>query len=127
MGLFSKNKTEDKVEEKVQKKANKDGVGRLNSSILSDYGIIISPITTEKSHKMSQERKYLFKISSKYSRYNIKKVVEEMYKVNVDKVNVLFVSNKKRTIKYDRGYQKAYKKAIVTLKEGQSITVFEKK
>ena len=92
---------------------------------MSGLGIVISPIMTEKSHGMSQEGKYLFKVSSKVNKNSIKKAIEEMYKVNVEKVNVLTVSKKKRTIKYDRGYQKTYRKAIVTLKEGQSITVFE--
>lgn len=127
MGLFGKKKTEDKVEDKVQKKVEDNSAVKKTDMLVSgdEYGIIISSIVTEKSHKMSQEGKYLFKVSSGARKSDIKKSIEGVYKVDVDKVNVLTVSNKRRTIKYDRGYQKAYKKAIVTLGEGQSITVFE--
>lgn len=129
MGLFSKKKTEDKVEDKSPKVDEKADVKKVEDSpvLVSDSvnKVVISPIMTEKSHAMSDKGKYLFKISSKATKKNIKGAIEEMYKVNVDKINVLTVSKKKRTVKYDRGYQKSYKKAIVTFKKGQSISVFE--
>lgn len=125
MGLFSKKKTEDKVEKQTQDKVVKKESKDVNSLVSGGYGVIIRPIVTEKSHVMSQSGKYMFEVSFNANKSNVKEAVEEMYKVNVDKVNVSIVSNKKRTIKYDRGYQKKYKKAIVTLKEGQSITAFE--
>ncbi|MCK4635486.1 MAG: 50S ribosomal protein L23 [Candidatus Moranbacteria bacterium] len=136
MGLFGKKKIEDKIEGKEQevsqvvvdeKKAEKKNNGKKIEvpTVGDSYGVVISPIVTEKSHSINQEGKYLFRVSSKANKRDIKRAIENMYKVDVDKVNVLTVSKKKRTIKYDRGYQKAYKKAIVTLKKGQSIIAFE--
>lgn len=136
MGLFGKKKIEDKIEGKDQKVSktvvNEKKAEKKNNDKKADvptvgdsYGVVIAPIVTEKSHSISQEDKYLFRVSSKANKKGIKRAIENMYKVDVEKVNVLTVSKKKRTIKYDRGYQKAYKKAIVTLKKGQSITAFE--
>lgn len=131
MGLFSKGTTEDKVEKKDQKKTETVKGGKKTDKktddevIGSGYGVIIAPIVTEKSHQMTKEGKYLFKVFPKVTKKEIKKTIERMYSVNVIKVNVSIVSKKKRTIKYDKGYQKAYKKAIVTLKKGQSISAFD--
>ncbi len=127
MGLFSKKTTEDKVKDVSPKVSEKGDSKDVINSLVSDTAqkVIINPIMTEKSHAMSDNGKYLFKVFSKTTKRSIKKAIEDIYKVNVYKINVLTVSKKKRTIKYDRGYQKSYKKAVVTLKKGQSIPVFE--
>ena len=70
---------------------------------------------------MSEQNKTVFKVHEKANKKNIKKNVEKLFKVNVVKVNII---NQKTKIKLKQGkksYKSGYKKAIVTLKKGQSI------
>ena len=85
------------------------------------YDKIISPLVTEKSTNLSEQNKITFKVNSKANKINIKKNIESIFKVNVTKVNII---NKKTRIKSSRGKKirvKGFKKAIITLKKGQSI------
>ena len=85
------------------------------------YDKIISPIVTEKSTNLSEQNKIIFKVPTKANKKNLKKSIEKIFKVNVTKVNIV---NKKNRIKTTRGKKikvKGYKKAIITLKKGQSI------
>ena len=80
------------------------------------YDKIISPVITEKSTNLSEQNKIVFKINR-----NVKKSIEKIFKVNVIKVNII---NKKTRTKLTRGRKVkvvGYKKAIITLKKGQSI------
>ena len=82
---------------------------------------IRSPIITEKATILSEQNKTVFKVHSKANKANIKKNVEKLFKVNVVKVNII---NRKTKMKFRQGrktYKSGYKKAIVTLKKGQSI------
>ena len=82
---------------------------------------IISPIVTEKSTNISEQNKIIFKVPVKANKINLKKNIEKIFKVNVTKVNII---NKKNRIKITRGKKikiKGYKKAVITLKKGQSI------
>ena len=85
------------------------------------YDKILSPIITEKSTNISELNKIIFKVPSKANKKNLKTSIEKIFKVNVTKVNII---NKKNRIKVTRGKKvkiKGYKKAIITLKKGQSI------
>ena len=85
------------------------------------YDKIISPLVTEKSTNLSEQNKITFKVNYKANKINIKKNIESIFKVNVTKVNII---NKKTRIKSSRGKKirvKGFKKAIITLKKGQSI------
>tara|TARA_Y100000590_G_C14978175_1_gene735145 strand:+ start:258 stop:551 length:294 start_codon:yes stop_codon:yes gene_type:complete len=85
------------------------------------YDKIVSPIVTEKSTSLSEQNKITFKVPPKSNKVSIKKNIEKIFKVNVIKVNIL---NKKSRIKNTRGRKvkvPGYKKAIITLKKGQSI------
>ena len=82
---------------------------------------IIRPIITEKATILSEQNKTVFKVHSKANKKNIKKNIEKIFKVNVVKVNII---NKKSILKFTRGRNsrvKGYKKAVITLKKGQSI------
>ena len=82
---------------------------------------IISPIVTEKSTKLSEHNKIVFKVPTGANKKNLKKNIEKIFKVNVVKVNII---NKKNRIKFTRGRKvkvSGFKKAIITLKKGQSI------
>ena len=85
------------------------------------YDKILSPIVTEKSTNMSEFNKVTFKVPLSSNKKSLKKSIEKLFKVNVTKVNIV---NKKARIKVSRGKKikkKGYKKAIITLKKGQSI------
>tara|TARA_B100001996_G_scaffold375619_1_gene355804 strand:+ start:352 stop:648 length:297 start_codon:yes stop_codon:yes gene_type:complete len=85
------------------------------------YDKILSPIVTEKSTTLSEQNKITFKVPNKSNKNIIKKNIEKIFKVNVIKVNIL---NKKSRMKNTRGRKVkigGYKKAIITLKKGQTI------
>ena len=82
---------------------------------------IRNPIITEKATILSEQNKTVFKVHEKANKKIIKKNIEKIFKVNVIKVNII---NKKTKVKIRQGkkiYKSGYKKAIVTLKKGQSI------
>ena len=85
------------------------------------YDKIISPLLTEKSTNLSEQNKIIFKVPSKSNKKNLKTNIEKIFKVNVIKINII---NKKSRIKSIRGKKvkvSGFKKAIITLKKGQSI------
>ena len=82
---------------------------------------IRNPIVTEKATILSEQNKTVFKVHSKANKKNIKKNIEKIFKVNVVKINII---NQKTKVKMKQGkksYKSGYKKAIITLKKGQSI------
>ncbi len=93
-------------------------------------GIIIKPIVTEKMTAITEKmpNRYGFRVSPDADKFEIRKAVEEMYNVHVVSVNTMNYSGKRKT-RYTKsgiisGKQAAFKKAIVTLKEGETIDFF---
>ena len=85
------------------------------------YDKIVSPMVTEKSTNMSEQNKIVFKVPVGSNKINLKKNIEKIFKVNVTKINII---NKQNRIKITRGKKvrvSGFKKAIITLKKGQSI------
>ena len=85
------------------------------------YDKILFPVVTEKSTNLSEQNKVIFKVPFSSDKKSLKKNVEKIFKVNVTKINII---NKKTRVKSVRGKivsKKGYKKAIITLKKGQSI------
>ena len=85
------------------------------------YDKILSPMVTEKSTNMSEQNKIVFKVPAGSNKINLKKNIEKIFKVNVTKVNII---NKQNRTKITRGKKvkvSGFKKAIITLKKGQSI------
>ena len=82
---------------------------------------IISPKITEKSTYLSEYNKVVFKVHKGASKKNIKKSIEKIFKVNVIKVNTINTKGKNKIVRGKVTTKSAYKKAIVTLKKGQSI------
>ena len=85
------------------------------------YDKILSPIVTEKSTNLSEHNKIVFKVPSNSNKSNLKKNIEKIFKVNVTKINII---NKRKRVKQTRGRKvkvSGFKKAIITLKKGQSI------
>ena len=84
--------------------------------------IIYSPVITEKSTALASEGKtYVFKVAKIANKTQIKLAIEEAFGVKVKKVNTLITKPKDRRIGKYTGQTKTYKKAIVTLADGQSI------
>ena len=82
---------------------------------------ILSPMVTEKSTNLSEQNKIVFRVPFNANKKNLKTNIEKIFKVNVTKINMI---NKKNRVKLTRGRKvkvSGFKKAIVTLKKGQSI------
>ena len=85
------------------------------------YDKIIAPLVTEKSTNLSEQNKVVFKVGKNSNKKNLKTNIEKIFKVNVIKINII---NKQPRKKITRGRKvkiQGYKKAIITLKKGQSI------
>ena len=85
--------------------------------------IIIAPVITEKSMANRENNVYTFKVVKDATKTDIKKAVEEAFKVSVKSVNTLNTKSKRRRVGRYSGRTKTYKKAIVTLAEGSSIEI----
>ena len=85
------------------------------------YDTIISPVVTEKSTNLSEQNKIVFKVSNKLNKIILKKNIEKIFKVNVIKVNIINKQSRKKIARGKKVKIKGYKKAIITLKKGQSI------
>ncbi len=96
---------------------------KKNLSISSEraLSIIKSPIMTEKSTTLNQFNKYSFVVSKDANSREIKLAVENTFKVKVEKINTLVVRGKLKSFKGSLGYKKDFKKAIITLAEGNTI------
>ena len=82
---------------------------------------IISPNITEKSTSLSEFNKVVFKVNKGASKNSIKRSIEKIFKVNVIKINTINLKGKTKIVRNKKAYKPGYKKAIVTLKKGQSI------
>tara|TARA_B100000900_G_scaffold412728_1_gene435119 strand:+ start:432 stop:725 length:294 start_codon:yes stop_codon:yes gene_type:complete len=85
------------------------------------YDKILSPLVTEKTTNLSEQNKVVFKVPASADKKNLKSNIEKIFKVNVTKINII---NKQNRTKLTRGKKvkvSGFKKAIITLKKGQSI------
>ena len=82
---------------------------------------IIHPVITEKATSLSEQNKVTFKVHMDASKTSIKKNIEKIFKVNVTKINIIKKQSKNKFTRGRKVKIKGYKKAIITLKKGQSI------
>ena len=82
---------------------------------------IISPNVTEKSTSLSEYNKIVFKVQKNASKNSIKKSIEKIFKVNVVKIHTINLKGVTKMIRNKKTFKSGYKKAIITLKKGQSI------
>tara|TARA_B100000073_G_C23572551_1_gene508792 strand:- start:222 stop:539 length:318 start_codon:yes stop_codon:yes gene_type:complete len=96
---------------------------KINKQISSERALSIlkKPITTEKSTNLQQFNQYSFVVSKDSNSNEIKQAIEQIFKVKVLKINTSILRGKIKTFKGTFGYRKDTKKAIVTLKEGNTI------
>jgi len=83
--------------------------------------MIISPNITEKSTSLSEYNKIVFKVQKNANKNSIKKSIEKIFKVNVIKINTINLKGTTKIVKNKKTFKPGYKKAIVTLKKGQTI------
>ena len=90
------------------------------------HDVIIRPIITEASMSRLADKKYTFEVASDANKIEIKKAVEEIFKVDVDKVNTISVKSKNKRVGYHLGKTSEWKKVIVTLEpESKTIEFFD--
>ena len=93
----------------------------VNTNKIHLYDKVLSPVVTEKSTNLSQQNKITFKVPRKLNKKTIKKNIEKIFKVNVTKINIINKQNRKKIVRGRQVKVQGYKKAIITLKKGQSI------
>ena len=87
--------------------------------------IILAPVMSEKSYAGTPEGKYTFKVHKDAHKTQIRQAVEELFGVNVENVNILKVQAKPKRRGMSIGKRPGWKKAIVQVREGQTIEIFE--
>jgi large subunit ribosomal protein L23 len=91
----------------------------------SAYDIILQPIISEKSMAMLQEKKYTFRVKKDANKIEIGKAVEEIFKVEVDKVTTINVLGKNKRMGVHQGKRPDWKKAVVKIKGTKTIEFFD--
>jgi large subunit ribosomal protein L23 len=90
------------------------------------YDVIIRPIITENTMDMAADKKYAFKVAKEANKTEVRKAVEEIFGVDVAKVNIMNVSGKRKRLGRTFGTTSSYKKAIVTLTpDSKEIELFQ--
>jgi len=92
---------------------------------MDKYDIIKRPIVSEKTTKLAEDRKYTFEVDKRANKIQIKEAVETLFKVKVEKVNVINAKAKQKKVGEYTGFTASVSKAIVTLKEGNKIDIYE--
>jgi large subunit ribosomal protein L23 len=86
--------------------------------------VIIRPIITEHSYDMMDENVYTFEVAKDANKVEIGQAIEAIFDVTVVKVNTLNVKSKPKRVRYQVGNTRTWKKAMVTLAEGDTIEIF---
>jgi large subunit ribosomal protein L23 len=92
---------------------------------LHPYSVVIRPLITEKATLLAGDRKYAFEVDRRANKSQIRSAVQMAFSVEVTKVNTLTVRGKLRTVGRRVSQTRSWKKAIVTLAEGNTIQIFE--
>jgi large subunit ribosomal protein L23 len=91
----------------------------------SAYKILIKPRVTEKAHRALALNQYVFRVAKDSTKTSVKRAVESVYGVKVLAVNITVIPAKKRRFGRGIGYKSSFKKAVVTLKDGDAIEFFQ--
>jgi large subunit ribosomal protein L23 len=87
--------------------------------------VLLAPVVSEKSYELIGQRKYAFRVHPDAHKTQIRQAVEELFEVRVQAVNVIKVQPKPKRRGLIRGTRPGWKKAIVQLREGDTIEIFE--
>ncbi len=147
MGIFSKKDKDAKKDNAAAKAAKDDGVEKDTGTSMKDlygdskkdsksekksinksgnaYKILIKPLITEKAANLGTENKYVFEVAVDANKIEVAKAIQEVYGVKPINVNILNVGGKKTRHGRIIGKRRDWRKAIVTLKKGDTIKVYE--
>jgi len=87
--------------------------------------VLLAPVVSEKSYGMLSQRKYSFRVHKDAHKTQIRQAVEQLFEVHVERVNVLKVQPKPKRRGVSKGIRSGWKKAIVQVREGETIDIFE--
>ena len=87
--------------------------------------ILLAPVVSEKSYSLLNDRKYSFRVHQDAHKTQIRQAVEELFEVHVERVNIVKVQSKPKRRGFSQGRRPGWKKAIVELREGYEIEIFE--
>lgn len=87
--------------------------------------VVIEPILTEKSNEQRERGVYIFRVDPRANKIQIKDAVSRLFNVHAVKCQVMSVRGKPKRTRYAKGTTSSWKKAVVTLAEGERISVFE--
>ena len=90
----------------------------------SVYNVIIRPVVSERSFDAMAENKYTFEVARTAAKEEIASAVEQLFNVHVVKVNTINVKPKVKRVRYQPGETRRWKKAIVTIADGETIELF---
>ena len=87
--------------------------------------VLLAPVVSEKSYSLITDRKYTFKVHKNAHKTQVRQAVEELFGVKVEKVNIIKVQPKPKRRGMTKGLRPGWRKAIVQLREGETIEIFE--
>lgn len=87
--------------------------------------VLLAPVVSEKSYSLITDRKYTFKVHKDAHKTQVRQAVEELFAVHVVNVNILKVQPKPKRRGLAKGIRPGWKKAVVQVREGESIEIFE--
>ena len=93
---------------------------------IKKQNILMRPLLTEKAALLESQGKYVFEIARHATKPEVKKAIESLFHVTVEHVNILNRKGKPRVVKRRRGSTPGYRKAVVSVKEGDKIEVLPK-
>lgn len=123
-------KKSDKTEKTEEKKAGKkpevkSDKAKIKGGTKEAYRVLVKPLVTEKATELGSLNKYVFEIDPTMNKIEVKKAIRSIYEVEPVAVNISNFSGKSVRFGRIRGKRKGWKKAIITLKQGDSIEVYE--
>jgi len=126
MGIFDKYKKEEKqVRDKKKVKEKKTSIGNrkvVKKEFSDAHKVLRRPMVTEKAFNLGGAlNQYIFEVSNESTKNEIKKAIQDLYGVKVNRVNIMNVSGKKRRVGQHEGFRPGYKKAIVFLPAEEKI------
>jgi len=126
-GKKEKERKEKEIEKKGQE-VKRENLKKEKTPILDDnyLKIIEKPWISEKASLLGSLNQYVFKVSPRANKIEIKKAIEKIYNVNVEEVRIIRIPEKPRRLGRFLGKKPSFKKAIVKLKEGESIEIMPK-
>lgn len=109
--------------EKTKGQKNNQEAQKASADLMEK--VLIEPLITEATAISAEENKYVFKAGPSATKQQIKRSIETLYNVKVIGVNTLNVPRKKRRTRKSTGWKTGFKKAIITLKKGDKISLYE--